>query len=59
MAGEALKPCPFCGGDAEIYKVSCEMCDDYTVSIECNVCNVSTKSYEFEKNCIDSWNNRV
>ncbi len=58
---EQLKPCPFCGGEADIFKVG-----KNSVKIECRGCNVSRiQKYlrltveQLFKLMIDSWNKRV
>jgi len=47
-----LKPCPFCGGKAEIMGVT-------YVYIECPDCGVKTRGYRDEEDAIETWNRRV
>lgn len=51
---EKLKPCPFCGGEAE----SKELWNrDY--EIECKKCGARSGEYLKEKYAIENWNRRV
>lgn len=54
-----LKPCPFCGGKAnlvkdELYKGFYVTCDNYDCFIE-----VKTNSYHYKRLAISEWNRRV
>lgn len=53
-----LKPCPFCGGDAEIVK---EGHREYkpTYFVGCKICCIKTYSYIELDRAIDRWNRRV
>jgi len=46
-----LKPCPFCGGEAEI--------DEFPFSIFCMSCFAETKGCQSVKEAIEAWNRRV
>lgn len=54
--GEALKPCPFCGGKAIIRN------EDYAIFVECTKC-YARSGQELDCNCkeelIERWNKRV
>lgn len=54
-----LKPCPFCGGEAKIGKISI----DKTYYVQCGngYCDVlpSTYTYTTEEQAIEHWNRRV
>jgi len=57
-----LKPCPFCGSDAEIIKDH----HDYTngehtttYKAQCTNCMVNKQALQSEADVIESWNNRV
>ena len=50
-----LKPCPFCGGRADIHK--CHHSKKYYVY--CVVCSVETKHYLFDKDASSAWNMRT
>lgn len=53
-----LKPCPFCGGEAEILKYPrCER--KYVVVCKNNLCNASIGQYSTSKeNAVRAWNTR-
>ena len=49
-----LKPCPFCGGEAE-YIGDCEM-----VRVECNICGANTSGWWDEpEDAAQDWNRRI
>ena len=53
-ATEELKPCPFCGGEAEIVG------DDYMEWIaECVECCASSMTYATEAEAVEAWNTRA
>ena len=56
MTDDELKPCPFCGSKAEIYKYSGK--DYHTVWVGCSKCQVGTPRVRVEK-AIEIWNRRV
>jgi Lar family restriction alleviation protein len=47
-----LKPCPFCGGDAEI-------CGDEYFWVTCTSCGVETNGSHDEEEAVERWNRRV
>lgn len=49
---EKLKPCPFCGGEAEIIK------DDMYVWGHCTNCDSDTDLYQIKKEAVAAWNAR-
>ena len=53
---EELKPCPFCGGKAEIsyFDSSCQCYD-----VECNDCGACLMGFEEREEAIETWNKRV
>ena len=53
---KALKPCPFCGGKAEI-----EMDDDWywNYHVFCQECKIGTDCYETADEAIEAWNRRA
>lgn len=53
---EKLKPCPFCGGEAEITKT---YAFDYYFYVGCQRCRVETGYYDTEEEAINAWNTRV
>lgn len=58
-AVDALKPCPFCGGDAERFE--CEETDNIGGDvIGCKKCGASTRVFFGEKEGVeDAWNTRA
>lgn len=56
-----IKPCPFCGGEAELHNCA-EMLDVTNVTgvgIHCTKCHIATIPYKTEDDAIDVWNNRI
>ena len=49
--GTELKPCPFCGGKAVIFK--------YFWSVRCEDCLVETSIFETKEEATEAWNRRV
>lgn len=49
-----LKPCPFCGVEAEIIRAVKEIC-----WCKCKKCDVSMPATFNEQNAIEKWNRRV
>lgn len=49
-----LKPCPFCGGKAGLYRV-----DYHGYKVICLMCGMQTLSYEFKENAIAKWDGRA
>lgn len=51
-----LKKCPFCGGEAILYKSF-----DYVnkCRVECTNCNICTQNYDTKGEAIEAWNRRV
>lgn len=47
-----LKPCPFCGGEAEVDGGGCYW-------IHCKHCKVETRTHHSRIGAINLWNNRV
>ena len=56
-----LKPCPFCGGEAELFSYYSNK--DFLTSklyvVFCKNCLCQTDKYSVEKRVIESWNKRV
>ena len=69
MSDERLKPCPFCGGEAEV--IFEEYSGDHIVNefyVRCTMFNnrlpnclvmPNTITYDSEEEAIDAWNRRV
>lgn len=49
---DELKPCPFCGGEAEITK------NEMRVWVHCTKCYSDTNLYQTQKEAVDAWNLR-
>lgn len=60
---QTLKPCPFCGGRAEVRQVTpyrkgnTNMYLGYFVL--CSKCLTSSDNYNNEENAVRHWNNRI
>lgn len=58
MEEEKLKPCPFCGGEAGIYKRVLDWATwDYKIA--CSKCRCETDIYGTKQEVIEAWNKRV
>lgn len=55
-AREQLRPCPFCGGEANIYQMHFW---GTTYTCECSDCGIETKPMDTEAEAIEAWNRRV
>ena len=51
---EELKPCPFCGGKAELYARSFN-----DVNVICGNCSCVMGTYGTKEKAIEAWNKRV
>ena len=47
-----LKPCPFCGGEAEFYEFTCFW-------VSCKDCWCETFTYDTKQEAVEAWNRRV
>ena len=47
-----LKPCPFCGGEAELMGVT-------IFWVQCRSCHVETLAVDHEEAAVKAWNRRV
>ena len=50
---EKLKPCPFCGGDAELWAKSGKY--GWFAVCECTFCSATAKTFSIGKDCPDAW----
>ena len=57
---EELKPCPFCGGHANIVTVTRHIKNNLIV-VKCDLCGASTKTFSEnkEETATFAWNRRV
>ena len=55
---EELKPCPFCGGEAETSAGIIIGGKNENVTVECAICNAKVFDI-FEANAIEAWNTRT
>ena len=56
-----LKPCPFCGGEAEIIGIKRKAFRVLRVNygyVKCKVCRASTSVCDDEAHAIEAWNRR-
>ena len=55
MTEPKLKPCPFCGGEAEVWV------SDVTnrAIVYCTVCDAQIRIKQNEQEAIEAWNKRV
>ena len=51
-----LKPCPFCGGEADVWGVVID--DEYYYEAYCTACDCMTPKFRTEKSAIKFWNRR-
>ena len=57
---DKLKPCPFCGGEAETVTIGIFFDVDYSYGIKCTRCHAcSSMRCGSEKKAIEAWNRRV
>lgn len=54
-----LKPCPFCGGEAETLKDFEGLLFDWYYYIQCKKCYSSSRLYKTEDEAIAAWNTRA
>lgn len=55
-----LKPCPFCGGEANTYPVVVGRHLDHTLfSVSCKKCGCGTKRFDWIREAIAAWNKRA
>ena len=51
-----LKPCPFCGGEADVWGAVID--DEYYYEAYCTACDCMTPKFHTEKSAITFWNRR-
>lgn len=56
---EKLKPCPFCGGEAEVLRNPIINGAIHNAVVHCEECKARTTIYVFEKDAIEAWNTRA
>lgn len=58
---EKLKPCPFCGGEAELVNIDAAGVQGIPdpVTVCCKECKCSTNWFSKEWEAIDAWNSRA
>ena len=56
-----LKPCPFCGGEAELVDIDpAGMLGTYDpITVHCKECECNTNWFSEEWEAIEAWNRRV
>lgn len=53
---EKLKPCPFCGGEAELTNVAII---PNAITVRCKECNCNVNWFCKEQEAIEAWNRRI
>ena len=53
----SLKPCPFCGGEARLYRLEMEY--TYYNIVACPDCRVWTRWFASKNDAISAWNTRA
>lgn len=56
---EELKPCPFCGGKAEVVWMPYINVEGMGLVVECNHCWAETGYYATREEAIAAWNRRA
>lgn len=62
MSEKELKPCPFCGGEAKIYKTKTTSLTDTLIPcyfVFCKQCCCQTQYSKTENEAISKWNRRT
>lgn len=49
-----LKPCPFCGGEAKLYKAK-----SWEIFVECTSCHTDSAIFYDVEKAIEAWNRRT
>ena len=57
MSNKELKPCPFCGGEADIHTYEDMLTDKNYTEVVCGYCGVGTKG-DTQSEAIEAWNTR-
>lgn len=55
---EQLKPCPFCGGNADLYSITIGFNEERVFYIQCDKCLSRSGKWGKKENAIDMWNRR-
>lgn len=58
MSEIKLKPCPFCGGKAEIFRWQAHINDEYHSDLVCTNCGAGFHDVSSEKSAFKAWNKR-
>lgn len=53
-----LKPCPFCGGEAEAYNCGPWLRDHFMWYVKCSGCSSMTPNKPTEAEAVEAWNTR-
>lgn len=56
---ERLKPCPFCGGNADLYSITIGFNEERVFYIQCDKCLSRSGKWGKKENAIDMWNRRT
>lgn len=58
MSEIKLKPCPFCGGKAGIFRWQAHINDEYHTDLVCTNCGAGFHDISSEKEAFEAWNKR-
>ena len=59
MSEIKLKPCPFCGGEAETFYWQAHINDEYHLNLVCTTCGAGFQDVSSEKEAFEAWNRRA
>ena len=59
MSNAELKPCPFCGGEAEVHKHYPPFGRRVIVTVRCTKCRSNSGNWGRTDKAIESWNRRM
>ena len=54
-----LKPCPFCGGEAEMFSWQAHINDEYHLNLVCTTCGAGFQDVSSKEDALKAWNRRA
>lgn len=54
-----LLPCPFCGGEAQVFESGAWFVDHFMKYVRCTSCGLQTCDYKTEAEAVEAWNTRT